>query len=282
MFFDRLRGLGWVEGDNLTIEWRFAEGRPELLPQLAADLVRVAVEVIFAVSTNGALAAKQQTNTIPIVMFVVNDPLAAGLVASLSHPGGNVTGTTYGGASIGTKSVELLKTVLPQISRVAVLEDRSYAARASRFPPVEQAAAQLGIQILDLDVRRVEDVDGALEATKAWSAEGLILLSQPSFEAGVGARVAELATRERLPVMYQASTQVIESGGLMAFGLDLAAAFRQGAEYVDKILRGASASDLPVEEPREFQFIVNVKAAQQLGITFPPDAAAQVTQWVQQ
>jgi putative ABC transport system substrate-binding protein len=181
---------------------------------------------------------------------------------------------------VNTKSVELLKTVLPQLSRLAILEDQSYPGRASQLQPVAEAAAQLGIQLLDLDVRRVGDVDGALETATAWSAGGLLTIAQPNFQTGVYARVAEVAAQQHLPVMYTGPLPVTENGGLMAFSLDLVAAFRQGAEYVDKILRGISPADLPVDEPRQFDFIVNVKAAQNLRITFPPDAAAQVTQWV--
>jgi putative ABC transport system substrate-binding protein len=280
-FVDQLRQLGWVEGDNLTIEWRFADGREELLPHMAAELVGAPVEVIFAVSTNASLAAKQQTSTTPIVIENVTDPLAAGLVGSLAHPGGNITGTTYGGATIGVKSVELFKTVLPRLSRLAVLEDQSYPARAFQLQPVAQSASRLGIQLLDLDVRRVDDVIGAVESARASRADGVLVFAQPNYSVGVYARVADLAAQEPLPAMYQLVIPVTENGGLMAFGVDPAASWRQGAEYVDKILRGANPADLPVEEPRQFEFVVNVKVAQALGITFPSDAAAQVTQWIQ-
>ncbi len=280
-FVDQLRRLGWVEGENLAIEWRFAEGRNELLPELAADLVRVPVEVILAVSTNAALAAKQQTSTIPIVFANVTDPVTSGLVESLARPGGNITGTAHGGDTPAIKQVELLKTVLPQLSRLAILEDQSYPARASLVAPAAQTAERLGIQILDLDVRGVEDVDGAFETAKAWSAEGLLLVPIPTFSAGVYARVVELLAQNHLPAMYGVDYVVTENRGLMAIGVNLPVAYRHVAEYVDKILRGASPADLPVEEPREWQFIVNVKAAQALGITFPPDAAVQVTRWFQ-
>jgi putative tryptophan/tyrosine transport system substrate-binding protein len=280
-FADQLRQLGWVEGENLAIEWRFAEGRAELLPELAAELVRLPVELIFAVATNGALAAKQQTSTIPIVFVNPIDPVAAGLVGSLARPGGNITGTTYGGATIPIKSVELLKTVLPQLTRLAILEDQSYPPRASYIPPAVQTAGRLGIQVLDVDVRSVEDLDGAFEAAKAWSADALLILAINTYSAGVFPRLVELAAQNHLPAMYQGDYVVTENGGLMAFGVNFPAAYRHAAGYVDKILRGASPADLPVEEPREFDFIVNVKAAEELGITFPPDAAVQVTRWFQ-
>jgi putative ABC transport system substrate-binding protein len=279
-FVDQLRQLGWTEGANLTIEWRFAEGRDELLPQLAADLVGVPVEVIFALTTPCAVAARQQTSTIPIVMAFVTDPVTTGLVSNLGHPGGNVTGMTYAGGSWTGKSAELLKTVLPRLSRLAVLEDQSFLTRASLLSPLAAAAAQLGIQMLDLDVRRVEDVDGAFEAAKAWSAEGLIIISNPNFQAGVSGRVVTLAAQERLPACYLDSLPVTEEGGFMAYCPNHPAEFRLSAEYLDKILRGATPADLPVQDPRQFDFVVNVKSAEALGITFPPDAAVQVTQWV--
>jgi putative tryptophan/tyrosine transport system substrate-binding protein len=281
-FVDQLRQHGWVQGENLAIEWRYAEGRDERLPELAADLVSLPVEVIYTVATSGTLAAKQQTSTIPIVFASVGDPVAAGLVGSLARPGGNITGTSNGGATVSIKSVELLKTVVPQLSRLAILEDESNPARGSLFPPAAQTAAGLGIQILDLDVRGVEDVDGAFETARTWSADGLLLVATANLTAAAQPRVAQLAARDRLPAMYEAGNDLaVAAGGLMAFGVNLPATYRQVAEYVDRILRGASPADLPVEEPREFDFIVNVKAAQALGITFSPDAAAQVTRWFQ-
>jgi putative ABC transport system substrate-binding protein len=281
VFRDQLRQQGWVEGSNLTIEWRFAESRAELLPQLAADLVSLPVEVIYAGGTAGALAARQHTNTIPIVIGFVFDPVAEGLVTSLGHPGGNVTGSTDGGATASIKSVELLNTVLPQLSRLSILEDQSFPARALELPPINQTAARLGIQTQDLDVRRVEDVEGALQAARKWGSEALHIYSNASFNVGIYARVAELAAQEHLPACYNDLIPAIKYGGLMAFNADQAAEFRLAAEYVDKVLRGAHPADLPVEEPRQYDFVVNVKTAQDLGITFPPDVAAQVTQWVQ-
>jgi putative tryptophan/tyrosine transport system substrate-binding protein len=282
-FADQLRLLGWVEGENLAIEWRVAEGRDGLLTELAADLVRLPVEVIFAVQGNGALAAKQQTNTIPIVCQCGSDPVAMGLVGSLARPGGNITGISLGTGTTDTvKAVELLKTVLPRLSRLAILEDQSDLEQTLvRIPAAAQTAERLRIQILDLDVRRVEDVDGAFETAKSWNAEGLLLLPNANRTAGVNARVVELAAQNHLPAMYQGDYVVTENGGLMAFGVNIPAMWRYLAGYVDKILRGASPADLPVEEPREWQFIVNVKAAEEIGITFPPDAAVQVTRWFQ-
>jgi putative ABC transport system substrate-binding protein len=278
-FRHRLNELGWVEGDNLAIEWRFAGGNSNLLPGLAADLLGLPVDLIVALGTADALAAKQQTDTVPIVFINVTDPLAAGLVRSLARPGANITGTTYGGATLGTKSVELFKMVLPQLARLSILGDSTFPAYAVQRNPAAQAAATLGIQTLDLDIRTtVEDVDNAFGRALAWHAEGLILLSWNGSTAVV-ARVAELATTSRLPAMGLDILSV-QDGALMGFGPDVPATDHRGAEYADKILRGVNPADVPVEEPSQFDFAVNVKAAQALGITFSPDAAAQVTQWV--
>jgi putative ABC transport system substrate-binding protein len=280
-FREQLRQQGWVEGSNLTIEWRYAESRAELVPQLAADLVSLPVEIILAGGTAAAVAARQHTNTIPIVVAVVFDPVAQGLVTSLGHPGGNVTGITDGGAAANIKSVELLKAVLPQLSRLTILEDQSFPARALELPPITQTAARLGVQTQDLDVRRVEDVEGALEAARTWGSEALHIYSNASFNVGIYASIAELAAQEHLPSCFTDLIPASKYGGLMGFNADQAAEFRLAAEYVDKILRGGQPADLPVVEPRQYDFVVNVKTAQDLGITFPPDAAAQVTQWIQ-
>jgi putative ABC transport system substrate-binding protein len=279
---DQLRQLGWVERENLVIETRSAEGRLERLPDLAADLIHVPVEVILAYGPTAAVASAQLTGTIPIVMVLGGDPTSAatgGLLGTFARPVRNVTGNTYDHATVMTKSVELLKTVLPKLSRLAILGDKSIINYQDLLPDAEQAARTLSVHTQDLDVRSVEDLDSAFEAAKAWSAEGLLVFQQVTFFDY--ARVTELAGQNRLPAMYGAGFPVTDDGGLMAFSPNFGSALRQGAEFVDKILRGASPVDLPVQDPRQYDFVVNVKTAQALGITFPPDAAAQVTQWVQ-
>jgi putative ABC transport system substrate-binding protein len=284
-FDDRMRELGWADGENLVIEQRYAGGRAELLSELAADLVQLPVEVILAHAAIAIVPAARQTSTIPIVMVSgpdQNAPAAPGLVQTLARPSANITGNTTGVSTGVTKSVELLKTALPQLSRVAFLDDWSTPSYADIRPSMAQAAPTLNIQVLDLDVRTAEDVDRAFEAALAWRAEGLYVAAPATYTAGVYARVSELAARNHMPAMYGSYIPVATDGGLMAFTSNQFSAYRQAAEYVDKILRGASPADLPIQEPRQFDFVVNVNTAQQLGITFPTDAAAQVTQWVQQ
>jgi putative ABC transport system substrate-binding protein len=279
-FLDRLRKLGWVEDENLTIEWRFAEGRNELVPEMAVELARLPVELILSAAA-GPEVLQPETSALPIVEPFIRDPHAYG-VASLARPGGNVTGLVSLPAALYTKSIELLKTILPNLGRLAVVGDHSPVSAASTDEPATQTAAEaLGINTLSLDVRRTEDVEASLVTAQTWSAEALLIFSQTSYTAGVYARIAELAAVNHVPAMFAFGPAVTDDGALMSFAADLLEAYRRGAEYVDKILRGARPADLPVEEAREFQFIVNVNAAKALGLTFPPDAAAQVTQWVQ-
>jgi putative ABC transport system substrate-binding protein len=280
---DDLRQLGWVDGENLAIEYRLAEGQAELLAELAAELVRLPVELILALAGDAAEAASQVTTSIPIVFDSVDPLLHPGILTSRAHPGGNVIGASGGTTIVPVKSVELFKTVLPQLSRLAILGDSTFEAYVAQASEAARTAQELGVQTLELDVRGVEDVDRRFVDAKSWGAEGLVLLQQPSFTAGVDARVAELAARNQLPAMNVGQILfVTENGGLMGYGADPKALHRQAAEYVDKILRGARAGDLPVEEPRAWDFAVNVRTAQALGLIFPPDAAAQVTQWFQE
>jgi putative ABC transport system substrate-binding protein len=224
-----------------------------------------------------------ETSTIPIVFNYMDPRQVPGMVPdrvqSLAHPGGNITGTSGGSTTLSDKSVELFRTVLPTLSRLAILGNWTNVGNVTAMSATAQAAQRLGIQVLELDVRDVADVDGAFQRAMEWSAEGLMQLAP-----GVGSeRVVELQARNQLPVMDAGLPRfATQFGGLMAFGADTKALHRQNAEYIDKILRGAHPGDLPIEEPRQWDFIVNVKAAQALGITFPPDAAAQVTQWFQE
>jgi putative ABC transport system substrate-binding protein len=277
-FVDQLRQLGWIEGENLAIEWRYADGNLQLLPQLAADLIGLPVEVLFAPGAAAVLAAHQGTTTLPIVTIAGTATISQ-LVQSLAQPSGNVTGTTTGSMTENIKSVELFRTVLPQLSRLAILTDRTAPAYTD-VPPAEETARALGIQFQELNVRTPDDVDAAMATAKARAADGL-LIPRGAYLGAVYARVIDLAAKNHLPAMYQNVEAVTDDGGLMAFGVNLLTNMRQDAEYVDKILSGAKPADLPVQEPREFDFVVNVKTAQALGITFPSDAAAQVTQWVQ-
>jgi putative ABC transport system substrate-binding protein len=280
-FVDRLRQLGWMEGENLVIEWRFADGQSERMTELVADLVSKPVEIIVAVGNRGVVPTWQQTSTIPIVMLGGVDAGAGGPVQSLGHPGGNVTGNTFNVVTTCIKSVELFKNALPALSRLAIVEDTTKADNTSQLAAATQTAQTLGIQVRDLDVQELADVDQAFEIAREWSFDGLLVLTNGDFVPRVYARLAALAAQNHVPAMYESPSPVTDSDGLMAFVPDYAALWRQGAEYVDKILRGATPADLPVQEPQQFDFVVNVKAAQALGTTFPPDVAAQVTQWVQ-
>src|SRR5215471_4297302 len=267
-FRDQLHELGWTEGENLTIEWRFGDGNRERMPDLAAELVQLPVELIFAAGGSAALPAQQLTSTIPIV-GVNFDPIGRGGADSYGHPGGNFTGVASTGASGRSgsiKSVELLKSALPQLSHLAVLGDPSDSAYILIEAPAAQTAQSLGIQVLELDVRRVEDVDGAFAAAHGWGAEALLVIPHTSYTAGINARVAELAAQTRLPAMFGAPYAVYDNRGLMSYSVDFAATYRQGATYVDKLLRGARPAELPIIGPREFQFVVNVTAAKALGI----------------
>jgi putative ABC transport system substrate-binding protein len=278
-FRDQLRQLGWVEGDNLVVEWRFAEGRPELVPEMAADLVRLPVEVLVAAGAAAVLPALQLTSAIPIVT-AAGDPTISELVQNLAHPVGNVTGTSDATTTLMVKSVELLHTVLPHTSRLAILADSTLPAYLD-VPPAVQAAERIGLHVQELDVRTVEDVDRAFSAAQSFGADALLIPANQPYHAGIYPRITEVAAQTHLPVMYQDHLVVTEEGGLMEFTWDRVTMWRQDAEYVDRLLRGASPGDLPVQEPRVWEFLVNVKAANALGLTIPPDAAAQVTQWIQ-
>jgi putative ABC transport system substrate-binding protein len=279
-FLDQLRQHGWVEGENITIEWRFADGRNEQLPSLAAGLVSVGVEVLAVVGID-ALPARQQTSTIPIVMINISDPVGEGLVQSLVRPGGNATGISLGLDAMAVKGVELLKTVVPRLARVMILADPRNPNRGQFPSTAKQTAANLGLDSRSLDVQTVQDVDSAFQIMQAWNADGFILDGIGTYIPDVNVRVVELAAEQRVPAMFQTAIVVMDNGGLMAYASNFRSTYRLGADYVDKILRGALPADLPVVGPRQFDFIVNTKTARELGITFPPDAAAQVTQWVQ-
>jgi putative ABC transport system substrate-binding protein len=280
-FADQLHQLGWRDGENLAIEWRFAEGHAELVSQLPADLVQLPVEVLVAAGAAAALPAYQQTTSIPIILAGVGDPTVSDLVKNLARPVGNVTGTAIGSGTLSIKSVELLRTILPQLSRLGVIGDPTVPAYESITLPTAQAAQTQGLLTQVLDVSKVEDVDAAFETARAWNAHALVIAGGAPYFGAISARIGELAVEHHLPTMFQDLEAVTESGGLMAFSPDRPTEWRQAADYVDKILRGARPSDLPVQEPRQWDFLVNVKAARDLGIAFPPDAAAQVTRWVQ-
>ncbi len=264
---DALRELGYVEGKNLTFERRFAEDRLDRLPGLAAELVSLKVDVIMAAGTLAPLAAKRATSTIPIVMMAAGDPVGSGLVASLAHPGGNVTGMSLMAPDLGGKRLELLKELLPGISRVAVLWNAANPYSALVFKETVGAARTLGVELQSLEIREPPDIDGALEAATGQHADALITVEDP-LTIDLRKKIAEFAADHRLPTISGLRV-FADSGFLMSYGADLADIIRRSAVYVDKILKGAKPSDLPVEQPTKFELVINLKTAKSLGLTIP-------------
>jgi len=266
-FRQQLRELGYVEGQNIVIEYRWAEGRAERLPDLAAELVRLKVDVIVAGGTPPPLAAKHATRTIPIVMAAAGDPVGSGLVASLARPGGNVTGLSTFTPELAGKRLQLLKEVVPGVSRVAVLWNAANPYAVLNMRETEAAAQTLGVQVQSLEVRGPDDFENALPAAIRGRAGALIVVDDPLTFA-YRMRIADFAARNRLPAMY-GFREFAEAGGLTAFGANLADLYRRAATYVDKILKGAKPSDLPVEQPTKFELVINMKTAKALGLTIP-------------
>jgi putative tryptophan/tyrosine transport system substrate-binding protein len=264
---DALRELGWVEGKNVAFERRYAENHLEQLPELAAELVRLNVDVILAVGTLGPLAAKRATTTIPIVMTAAGDPLGSGLVASLAQPGGNVTGMSLMAPDLGGKRLALLKEILPRLSHVAVLWNAANPYSALVFKETQAAGQKLGIQVQSLEVRGPDDFDGAFEAARRQRPGALITVEDP-LTATYRKRIADIAVDEQLPSLY-GLREFVEAGGLISYGANIADLYRRAAGYVDKILKGAKPSDLPVEQPTKFEMVINLKTAKALGLTVP-------------
>jgi putative ABC transport system substrate-binding protein len=271
-FLQGLRDLGYAEGKNVLIEYRDAEGKTERFGALAADLVALKVDVIVTGGgTLGALAAQQATTTIPIVFGAVGDPVGEGLVASLSRPGGNVTGLSVNSPELASKSLELLKQAVPTMTRVALLlkpDAMPDRARKDRLELWDAAARALGVRLQVVEARRPEDFYRAFaDMTKA-RADALTVISTPLFDTE-RRRLVELAAARRLPAVYTFKPYV-EAGGLMSYGPDVPDLFRRAATYVDKILKGAKPGDLPVEQPTKFELAINLKTAKTLGLTIPP------------
>jgi ABC-type uncharacterized transport system substrate-binding protein len=274
-FRQGLRELGYVEDRNISIEYRWAEGRNERIPGLAADLVRLRVDLIFAGGIE-TLAAKDHTATIPIVMPVAADPVGAGLVASLARPGGNVTGLAFLSEEMPGKWMELVREVLPRVSRVAVL----WHTEADQLRVSDAAARSLGVRVQPLKVERSNDLGTAFVEAQRNRAEAVIVLASPFFYAH-RARLVELAAKHRLPAMYHQREFVVDSGGLMSYGPNLRDLFRRAATYVDKILKGAKPGDLPIEQPTKFELVINLKTAKALGLTIPPSILARADEIIQ-
>ena len=264
-----LRELGYVEGENIVIEQRFAEGKIDRLPELAAELVRLKVDVIVVVGTQETQTAEKATQTIPIVMVQVGDPVGSGLVASLANPGGNITGLSQMIPELTGKRLELLKEAFPKVVRVTVLYDPANRGNLLAVKEVEAAAGPLGLNVRAWEVRGSDDFDTAFSAMTRGRAAALMTMPNPLTGANIK-RIADLAVKSRLPVMYH-DKENVEAGGLMSYGVNLADLWRRAATYVDKILKGRKPADLPVEQPMKFEFVINLKAAKQIGVTIPPN-----------
>ncbi len=282
-FRQGLRELGYLEGQNLALEIRWAESKVERLAELAAELIRLNVDVIVTHGSLGVRAAKAATNTIPIVMGRIDDADVHGFVATLARPGGNVTGLSFQTGDLSGKWLELLKEALPKVSNLAVLWDAT--GTAYQLKAIDLAGRFLGVKLQVLEVRSAADFDRAFEAAGTAQAKGLVILGSALLTTNAS-RLAGLAARHRLPAIYY-NRSFAEAGGLMAYGpneSDPSWGWKRAAVYVDKILKGAKPADLPVEQPKKFEFIINLKAAKQIGLTIPPNVLARadkVIRWAQ-
>ena len=269
-FREGLRELGYVEGKNIVIEWRPHEGNIDRLPALAAELVRLKVDIIITAGAPAARAAKESTTTTPIVMTQIGDPVASGFVASLAHPGGNITGLSTFAPELNGKRLEILKEVVPRLSRVAVFGTSTSPDNAPSLKEVELGAKALKLQLQNLDVLSPKVFEAAFRAARKERAEAVLMMVTGTFVGGRRTEINELAVKSRLPVIYN-GPQNVEAGGLMSYGVDNRDLDRRAAVYVDKILKGRTPQELPVEQPMKFEFIVNLKAAKQIGLTIPPN-----------
>ncbi len=279
-FRQGLRELGWVEGQNIVIDYRFAEGRFDRLPDLAAELVRLKVAIIVAAPTPAAVAAKKATETIPIVAIAVGDPVGIGLIASLAHPGGNVTGLSFSvGLEIAGKGLELLKETVPKVRRVAILSNPGNPGQPLSIRELNVGARSLGVQLQLLEVRGPNEFDGAFAAMATERVGALLVVADSMFNLH-RTQLADLAARSRLPAAYGLRENV-EAGGLMSYGPSLRDLFRRSATYVDKILKGAKPGDLPVEQPTKFELVINLKTAKALGLTIPQSVLSRADQVIE-
>jgi ABC-type uncharacterized transport system substrate-binding protein len=268
-----LRELGYEEGKNIVIEHRYAEGKRDRLPALAAELVRLKVDVIFTGGANATHAAKKATSTIPIVMAQSADPVAEGFVASLAHPGGNITGLSSLAPELTGKRLELLKEIVPSLSRVAVFGTSTSSGNAQRLRETEDAAGAFGIKLQYLDVLTRKDFEPAFRAAKKGHADAIFMVVWGAVLNPHRIEFAELAVKNRVPVMY-GEREHVEAGGLMTYGVSEIDLKRRAATYVDKILKGAKPAELPVEQPTKFELVINLKTAKQIGLTIPPNVLA--------
>jgi putative tryptophan/tyrosine transport system substrate-binding protein len=272
-FRQGLRELEYVEGKNVVIEWRAADGKLDRVPALAAELVRLKVNVIVTGGAQVTRLAKQGTVAIPIVMAQDRDPVGEGFVASLARPGGNITGLSMLSPEIGGKRLELLKEIVPRLSRVAVLGTSNNPGNAQALTEIELAAGPFGVKLQYVDILSPKDIETAFRAAGKRRADAVLMLVAGPISTFRRPQIAELAVKSRLPAIYD-RREYVEAGGLMTYGVSLNDLDRRAATYVDKILKGTKPADLPVEQPKKFEFLINLKAAKQISLTIPPNVLA--------
>jgi len=278
-FSQSLRELGYVEGRNVTLEIRYAEGRTERFAALAAELVSLKVDVLVAASTPAAVAAKQATSTIPIVMLAVGEPVQVKLVDSLARPGGNVTGLSLIAPELAAKRLDLLKQALPKLSRVTVLWNSANEGMRSRFQEAQAAAQSLGVAFRSVTVQSPDDFESVFTAMTRDRPESLLVLADTVTVAN-RQRTIDFAARNRVPAIYEARV-FVDTGGLMSYGVDFSDHYRRAAMYVDKVLKGVKPADLPVEQPTKFELVINMRTAKALGLAIPPSLLLRANQLVE-
>jgi len=271
-FRQGLRELGYVERKNIVIEWRYAEGKLDRLPALVSELVGLKVDVIVSGGSTATRPAKEATNTIPIVMAQDTDPVGSGFVASLARPGGNITGLATLAPELSGKQLELMKEIVPRLSRVAVLGSSTRSGNAQSVKETELAAGAFGVRLQYLDLRSPKDIEPAFRAASNGRADAVLVLTS-SVATSQRTQIIDLAIKNRLPAVYD-RTEFVEDGGLMTYSASSTDLFRRAATYVDKILKGAKPGDLPIEQPTKFELVINLKTAKQIGLTIPPNVLA--------
>jgi len=274
-----LHELGYVEGQNLLLEIRWAEGRPNLLPELAAELLSTRPDVLVASGSESILTLKRATDVVPIIMATVMDPVALGIAASLTKPGGNLTGLAILSPELTSKRLQLLKEAVPRLSRVAVLWNPANPGNVLMLREVETASQTLGLRWLGVAVRRPDELAGAFEAIVGARSNGILAI-EDSMLVSHRSRIVESVAQTRLPAMY-AFRQFVDAGGLMSYGPNLPDSFRRAATYADKILKGAKPADLPVEQPTRFELVINLRTAKALGLTIPPSVLARADEVIE-
>jgi putative ABC transport system substrate-binding protein len=272
VFRERLKDLGYIEGQNITIEYRYFDGKVERLPDLVGEMLRLNCEVIVAIGNEAVRALKNATKQTPIVMASTNDAVTSGFVASLAHPGGNITGLTNVGAQVYGKRLELLREVIPKLSRVGFLWSPTSPIAAANLKESDSVARALRLEFISLEAKESADIEKGFQVAVSKYA-GALLVEAGAFVAAHRKQIIDLALKHRLPTMYP-TTRYVEAGGLMAYGIDRSEQYRRAATYVDKVLKGAKPADLPVEQPMKFELVINLKTAKQIGLTIPPNVLA--------